>query len=253
MLTNMIKLNHVSKTYGTLKALNDINLVVSTGGTTVFIGPSGCGKSTLLRVTMGLVPPDRGSVFYKGLLVSKDSAEELCRNFGYVTQGGGLFPHLTARDNITLMSRFLRRRESLISERLEELVELTRLPRNVLDNYPVQLSGGQRQRVAIIRSLMLDPEVLMLDEPFGSLDPIVRHQLQTELREIFRQLSKTVLMVTHDIGEAGYFGDDIILLREGSIIQRGTIEDLVGNPTEPFVDKFVSAQRTLLDVLERKT
>ena len=247
-LITMIELEHVSKTYGTLRALSDINLAVSSGGTTVFIGPSGCGKSTLIRIMMGLIQADRGAVRYKGLVVEEETAEKLRRNFGYVIQGGGLFPHLTARENATLMSRYLGQPESLISDRLEELTELTRLPGEVLDHYPVQLSGGQKQRVALIRALMLDPELLMLDEPLGALDPIVRYQLQTELRDIFHQLGKTVIMVTHDIGEAGFFGDDIVLLREGAIVQRGPIEDFVNNPSEPFVNEFISAQRTLLDL-----
>lgn len=252
-MTTMIALEHVSKNYGALRALIDINLVVSRGGTTVFIGPSGCGKSTLIRIMMGLIKADCGAVSYKGLIVEEETAETLRRNFGYMIQGGGLFPHITARENSTLMSRYLRHPESLISDRLEELIELTRLPREVLDHYPVQLSGGQKQRVALIRALMLDPELLMLDEPLGALDPIVRYQLQTELRDIFQQLGKTVIMVTHDIGEAGFFGDDIVLLREGTIVQRGPIKDFVNNPSEPFVEEFVSAQRTLLDILEHKT
>ena len=151
------------------------------------------------------------------------------------------------------MARYLRRPAIEISRRVGELAELTHFPPDALDRFPIQLSGGQRQRVALMRALMLDPEVLILDEPFGALDPIVRYQLQTDLRNIFRTLGKTVVMVTHDIGEAGFFGDDIVLLREGRVVQRGPIEDFVYKPSEPFVESFVSTQRTLIDSLKGET
>lgn len=249
----MFELEKISKSFNELTALADVNLKIAKEHTTVFIGPSGCGKSTLIRVLMGLIEPDHGVVHYEGVPVNADSAMLLRRRMGYVTQGGGLFPHLTAWRNIALMAQYLGRSKDDIRNRVNELLALTNLSPDVLNRYPTQLSGGQRQRVALARALMLDPTVLMLDEPFGALDPIVRYQLQTDLRDIFRGLGKTVVMVTHDIGEAGFFGDHIVLLREGSIVQQGSIHDFVHRPSDPFVEHFISAQRTLLDSLEGGT
>ncbi len=168
---------------------------------------------------------------------------------GYVIQGGGLFPHLTARGNASLMARHLGWPKARIDGRLSELAALTRFPADALERYPIQLSGGQRQRVALMRALMLDPDVLLLDEPFAALDPMVRHRLQSELRDIFRRLAKTVVMVTHDLGEAAFLGDDIVLLDAGRVVQRGSAHDLVERPAGAFVEAFVSAQRTLFDSL----
>jgi osmoprotectant transport system ATP-binding protein len=168
---------------------------------------------------------------------------------GYVVQDGGLFPHLTARGNACVMAKYLSWQPARIDKRLDELVELTRFPRDSLDRYPFQLSGGQRQRVSLMRALMLDPDLLLLDEPLGALDPIIRSELQTDLREIFQRLHKTVVLVTHDLGEAGYLGDWLVLLRDGRIVQQGTLTDLVQTPVEPFVTRFVNAQRSPLETL----
>ena len=160
-----------------------------------------------------------------------------------------MFPHLRACDNVTLVARHLGWTQDQIQLRLNELAQLTHFPVDGLDRYPAQLSGGQRQRVGLMRALMLDPDVLLLDEPLGALDPIVRSDLQVELRDIFRALGKTVVMVTHDMGEAGFFGDTIVLMREGRIVQTGTLSDLLSTPAEPYVERFINAQRTALHVL----
>jgi osmoprotectant transport system ATP-binding protein len=170
---------------------------------------------------------------------------------GYVVQDGGLFPHLTAGSNVTLMARYLGWSEERITSRLEELTVLTQLPRDGLDRYPAELSGGQRQRVSLMRALMLDPELLLLDEPMGALDPMIRSELQAELRAIFRRLGKTVVFVSHDLGEAAYLGDHLVLLRAGRVVQQGTFADLTDRPVEPFVTAFVNAQRGPLAQLER--
>ncbi|MFQ5473787.1 MAG: ATP-binding cassette domain-containing protein, partial [Dehalococcoidia bacterium] len=167
-----------------------------------------------------------------------------------VIQDGGLFPHLTGRGNAALVARHLGWDTEQITARLDELVELTHFPADGLDRYPAQLSGGQRQRVSLMRALMLDPDVLLMDEPLGALDPMIRSNLQAELRTIYRTLGKTVVMVTHDLGEAGYFGDTIVLMREGRIVQVGPFGDLLNSPTEAFVTEFVNAQRTLLGASE---
>ena len=165
---------------------------------------------------------------------------------------GGLFPHLTARQNITVMAAHLRWSDDRIEARLDELLELTQFPRGGLNRFPVQLSGGQQQRVSLMRSLMLDPSVLLLDEPLGALDPMIRADLQKELKEIFRVLKKTVILVTHDIGEACFFGDEIVLLRDGTIIQKGSPEELVFSPADSFVSQFINAQRSPLESVRAK-
>jgi osmoprotectant transport system ATP-binding protein len=239
----MIELRAVSKSYGGATVLHPLDLVIASGRTTVLIGPSGCGKSTLLRLMIGLALPDTGTVMIGGKVLTPATALEVRRGLGYVIQDGGLFPHLSARDNVVLMARFLGWKASRIESRLNELAELTRFPIDGLDRFPTQLSGGQRQRVSLMRALMLDPSVILLDEPLGALDPMVRAELQADLRAIFRSLEKTVVMVTHDLGEAGWFGQEILLMRDGRIVQRGTLGALVDHPAEPFVTQFVSAQR----------
>jgi osmoprotectant transport system ATP-binding protein len=173
----------------------------------------------------------------------------LRHQMGYVIQNGGLFPHLTARRNVTMMARYLKWKRSEIEARLLELAELTQFPPDGLDRYPVQLSGGQKQRLALMRALMLDPKVLLLDEPLGALDPIIRFDLQTDLKRIFQRLRKTVVLVTHDLDEAEYFGDSIVLMREGRIVQQGSIHEMIDAPIDPFVTHFIHAQRRQEKVL----
>ena len=241
----MIELAGVTKRYGATTALHATSLVFAPRATSVLIGPSGCGKSTLLRIVAGLVLPDAGDVRIDGRPVTRAGSVEQRRAMGYVIQDGGLFPHLTAEANVTLLARHLRREERAIHDRVDALAELVRLPRATLQRYPRELSGGQRQRVGIMRALMLDPGVLLLDEPFGALDPITRRELQVELAAIFDRLDKTVLLVTHDLGEAAYLGETIVLMREGRVVQTGSLASLVAAPAEPYVREFLHAQRPL--------
>ncbi|MEE8142990.1 MAG: ATP-binding cassette domain-containing protein [Planctomycetota bacterium] len=249
----MLELKGVSKSYGPTRALEPTDLTVPEGQTLVLIGPSGCGKSTLLRLMIGLIRPDpgsasdlnRGTVHFRGTELVPSNAHQIRHHMGYVIQEGGLFPHLSAQGNITIMARYLRWEDKKIAARLAELLELTRFPNSALQRYPVQLSGGQRQRVSLMRALMLDPDVLLLDEPLGSLDPLIRAELQQDLRRIFRSLGKTVVLVTHDLSEASFFGDEIVLLDGGRIVQRGPLQALLESPADPFVTRFVRAQRTL--------
>lgn len=244
---NTFELKGVSKRFGETVALQPLDLVVAEGATTVLIGQSGCGKSTLIRMMVGLIEPDAGSVVFEGEAITSENAPVLRRKMGYVIQEGGLFPHLTARENVTLMARHLGESSDTIEERVVELGALTHFPADALDRYPAELSGGQRQRVSLMRALMLDPDVLLLDEPLGALDPMIRAGLQDELRGIFRSLGKTVVMVTHDMGEASFFGDEIVLLREGEIVQQGSIDDLLNRPVDDFVNQFIRAQRRPLE------
>ena len=241
----MFELQNISKSYGAVQAVTSLDITIAPGKTTVLIGPSGCGKSTLLGMMIGLVEPDNGEIRFNDTPLSIDGLEQMRQRMGYVIQDGGLFPHLSARRNVTLMAEYLQRDRQETAERVQFLCDLTHFPKAALDRTPAQLSGGQYQRVALMRALMLDPDVLLLDEPLGALDPLIRFDLQTELRDIFRSLGKTVIMVTHDIGEASYLGDTIILLRDGRIVQSGTINDLVDNPSEEFVERFVQAQRSV--------
>ena len=244
----MIELKGVSKVYGGQEVVPKLDLAIAPGRTTVLIGPSGCGKSTLLRLMIGLITCDTGTITIEGEELTSATALEVRRGLGYVTQDGGLFPHLSARENVVLMARYLGWDRRRIDDRLTELTELTQFPAEGLDRFPAQLSGGQRQRASLMRALMLDPRVVLLDEPMGALDPMVRAELQADLRSIFRSLEKTVVMVTHDLGEAGWFGDEILLMRSGRIVQRGTIRALLDEPAEPFVTQFVSAQRQVVGI-----
>jgi len=240
----LIELVGVSKSFGGTAALHPTDLAFPPGLTTALIGPSGCGKSTLLRLIIALLKPDTGKIIFDDLEVTETSAQQVRRRVGYVIQEGGLFPHLTARANVLLLSRHLGRPASKMEERLEQLCALSRFPRNGLERYPAELSGGQRQRVSLMRALMLSPEVLLLDEPLGALDPLVRSSLQKDLKEIFARLKQTAVLVTHDMGEAAYLADEIVLMNEGRIVQRGTVVDLRDHPASAFVSEFINAQRS---------
>ena len=238
----MLKLAGVSKQYEGRTVVDGIDLLLQQGQTYTLVGQSGCGKSTLLRMIIGLIRPDAGQVYYNDRLLSEVDIQSVRSDFGYVIQSGGLFPHLTARQNASLPAVYRKWPKQKVVDRVKQLGELTQLPTDSLDRYPVQLSGGQRQRVSLMRALMLNPEILLMDEPLGALDPMIRSQLQVELRHIFRTLNKTVVMVTHDLNEAAYFGNQIILMRDGQIIQQGAIDTLVNTPADPFVTEFIEAQ-----------
>lgn len=241
----MIRLDGVRKTYGEVTALDGVSAHFEAGRTTVLVGPSGCGKSTLLRTLIGLVWPDEGEVRIGDVAVTDATVRELRHRTGYVIQEGGLFPHLTARQNATLAARHLGWKEVDVAGRVEEVARLVRFPPERLDAWPNQLSGGQRQRVSLLRALMLRPDLLLLDEPLSALDPMIRAELQADLRELFRSLDRTVVMVTHDLAEAAYFADRIMLLQAGRIVQSGSLEDLEQRPADDFVRRFVSAQHQL--------
>ncbi len=243
----MFRLDDISKRYEGRPALDRLSLDIPEDRTTVLIGPSGCGKSTLLRIMVGLVRPDTGTVTFDDQALDEASVDLVRRRLGYVIQQGGLFPHMTARENICLMARQYRWSPERIDDRLSELLTLTRFPADALDRYPGELSGGQNQRVALMRALMPDPRVLLLDEPLGALDPMIRFELQEDLQRVFSTLKKTVVMVTHDLAEAAFLGDLMVLMRAGRIVQRGCLTDLLQNPAEPFVEKFVCAQRSHLE------
>jgi len=222
----LVHFRDVSKLFGNDFALRDVNLEVERGKITALIGPSGCD----------------------GEQIAPGTIMKIRRRLGYVIQDGGLFPHLTALRNLTLQPRVFRKRRDEIEKRIEELCQLTKFPNSALDRYPLELSGGQRQRVSLMRALMLSPELLLLDEPFAALDPLVRVNLQRDLKEICARLQQTVLLVTHDLAEAAFLGDEIALMNEGRIVQRGSIADLRAKPANQFVREFISAQRGLIQL-----
>ena len=239
----LVQLRGISKSFGDSVALQRTDLQFSSGLTTALIGPSGCGKSTLLRLTIGLLEPDCGQILFEGMALTRANASRLRERIGYVIQEGGLFPHLTARANVLLMSRHLGRDRAEMEERLKELCALSEFPHTGLDRYPAELSGGQRQRVSLMRALMLSPDLLLLDEPLGALDPLVRSALQRDLKEIFGRLNQSVVLVTHDLAEAVYLADKIVLMHEGRVVQIGPATELRDRPANDFVREFIHAQR----------
>ncbi|PYS94934.1 MAG: ABC transporter ATP-binding protein [Acidobacteria bacterium] len=237
----MIELRGVVKRYGDVEALKQTTLSLGVG-VNVLLGPTGSGKSTLLRLLTGLSLPSAGEVRLWGEALDPRTIGLLRRRLGYVIQEGGLFPHMTAAANITLAVRYFGWDAGRIERRLEELIDLTHFPRDGMTRFPVQLSGGQRQRVSLMRALMLGPELLLLDEPLGALDPMIRADLRVDLRDIFRMFGQTVVLVTHDLVEAEFFADRVVLLREGAVVQQGPLRDLVERPAEEFVTRFIHAQ-----------
>ncbi len=241
-----VQLVGVSKRFGVVTALHALNLTFARGKTTVLIGPSGCGKSTILRLIIGLLESDSGTIEFDGQKITAANLTRIRRRTGYVIQDGGLFPHLTARGNVLLMANQLGRPTDEMKSRLLELCALTRFPVEGLDRYPLELSGGQRQRVSLMRALTLSPELLLLDEPLGALDPLVRAALQKDLKEIFTRLRQTAILVTHDLAEAAFLGDRIVLMNEGTVAQSGTIAELRDQPASEFVTDFINAQRSVV-------
>jgi osmoprotectant transport system ATP-binding protein len=231
------------KRYGGSVAVGPVDLSVPGGTTTALIGPSGAGKSTLLRMLNGLVWPDAGVIRFRGEPLPREGLPAIRRQIGYVVQGGALLPHLDARENVALVARFLGWDGRRIDRRIEELASIVRLPGDSLRRFPRQLSGGQAQRVSLMRALMLDPHVLLLDEPLGALDPMTRFDLQQDLRDAFARLGKTVVLVTHDLAEAAFLAARAVLLRDGRIVQEGPVAELSRAPADEFVARFVRAQR----------
>ncbi|WP_018126168.1 ATP-binding cassette domain-containing protein [Balneola vulgaris] len=248
----MIKVHQITKYFGTQRALHQVNVDVPEGSTLAIIGPSGCGKSTLLRIMIGLITPDEGEIHFGKDKLDKKNTDALRKRIGYVIQKGGLFPHMSARKNVTLAAEYFGWSESDISHKVNELSELVHISTNLLDKKPTQLSGGEAQRVSLMRALMLDPDYILMDEPLGSIDPLVRNEMQSELKEIFSKLNKTVVLVTHDLGEAAYLGDELLLMKDGGVVQRGSIKTILNKPANDFVSDFINAQRSLLHQVEQE-
>ena len=238
----MLQFSQVSKTYGGATVVPPFDLTVETGEVLVLLGPSGCGKTTILRMVAGLVQTTTGMIVIDGLALTERTLPEVRSRLGYVIQEGGLFPHLTAADNVTLMARHLKWPRGRRNDRLAELVEMTQFPPDALQRYPVELSGGQRQRVSLMRALFLGPRLLLLDEALGALDPLIRADLQRDLKIVFERTRATVLLVTHDLVEASWFADRVCVLQNGRIVQQGSFSSIMNEPASEFVRDFVNSQ-----------
>ncbi|HEY3997795.1 MAG TPA: ATP-binding cassette domain-containing protein [Candidatus Xenobia bacterium] len=239
----MIQLVKVSKRFGETWAVKDVSLDIQTGQTLCFIGTSGCGKTTTMKMINRLLDATSGQVLIDGQDVQAMDVIRLRRGQGYVTQRGGLFPHMTVAENVGLLPRMENWKKEDIRQKVDHLLELVNLDPAVYRNrYPVELSGGQQQRVGVARALVLDPPIILMDEPFGALDPVTRRQIQDEFVRLKERFSKTVIMVTHDLPEAFRLGDVIALMHGGSLVQVGTSEDFLQRPANEFVRSFVDVQ-----------
>ena len=241
----MIRAEGLSKSYLGVPAVSGVDLTVPKGELCVLLGPSGCGKSTLLRLINALTPADSGTVFVNGRDIRRTPPELLRRGIGYVVQNVGLFPHYTVRRNIAVVPELLKWPKKDIEKRVAFLMELTGLPLTYLDKYPHELSGGEAQRVGVARALAADPPILLMDEPFGSVDPLNREHLQRSFLDIQKTLRKTVLFVTHDVAEALLLGDRILLMREGQIVRSGTPREMVFREGDAFSKAFFGAEMAL--------
>ena len=244
----MIELNRVTKIYpgATQPAVDSVSLTVPQGEICVFIGPSGCGKTTLMRLINRLIPLTSGSISVDGKDIMTLNPIELRRHIGYVIQQVGLFPHMTVRDNIATVPKLLGWTKAKIDERVDELLGLVNLdPKEFRDRYPRQLSGGQAQRIGVARAMAANPTTMLMDEPFGAIDPINREVLQDEFLRIQAKLKKTIIFVTHDINEAIKMGQRVVLLQDGQLVQAGLPDELLNRPANEFVKSFVGADRVL--------
>lgn len=242
----MIRAEGLTKSYGEgIPAVRGVDLAVPRGELCVLLGPSGCGKSTLLRLINALTRADSGTVTVNGRDVRNTPPELLRRGIGYVVQNVGLFPHYTVRRNIAVVPELLKWKKPDIEKRAAFLMELTGLPKKYLDKYPSELSGGEAQRVGVARALAADPPILLMDEPFGSVDPLNRERLQRSFLEIQKTLKKTVLFVTHDVSEALIMGDRILLMREGQIVRSGTPREMVFGEGDAFSREFFGTEMAL--------
>jgi len=239
-----IEIRNITKKYGDIYAVDDLNLDIEGGELLILIGGSGSGKTTTLRMINRLITPDSGHIKINRLDISDLNEVALRRNIGYVIQQIGLFPHMTVRDNIGLVPKIEGWDSEKITKKVEELLEIVDLlPESYISRFPKELSGGQQQRIGLARALVMDPPLLLMDEPFGALDPILRKQLQEEFLEIKKSIGRTIVFVTHDINEAFKLGDKIAIMHDSKLIQTGTPEDLILNPKNSIVSNLVEADK----------
>lgn len=242
----MIRIEKVTKCYGETIAVNELSLEVNEGEVCVLIGPSGCGKTTTLRMVNRLIEPTAGRIFVNGQETSTIRPEQLRRSIGYAIQSVGLFPHMTVATNIATVPGLLHWEKSRIASRVEELLTIVGLDvAEYAPKYPSQLSGGEAQRIGVARALAADPPILLMDEPFGAVDPLTRERLQTQFIHIQQKLHKTIIMVTHDLDEAIRLADRIAIMESGKLVQYDTPEVILTKPANKFVHDFVGTDRAL--------
>ncbi|GEK30891.1 glycine/betaine ABC transporter ATP-binding protein [Kurthia zopfii] len=240
----MLKLEHLSKVYrGGKKAVDDLNIEIEKGEFVAFIGTSGSGKTTALRMINRMIEPTKGKITINGEDVTNKNPVTLRRSIGYVIQQIGLMPHMTIRDNITLVPKLLKWDKDKKNKAAEELIELVNLPESYLDMYPAQLSGGQQQRIGVLRALAANQDLILMDEPFGALDPITRDTLQDLMKDLQQRLGKTVVFVTHDMDEAIKLADRICIMHDGQVVQYDTPDNILSNPANQFVKEFIGSHR----------
>lgn len=243
----MIRLEGITKRFGAAKpSVDDVTIEMPEGTTTALIGPSGCGKTTTMRMINRMIEPSAGRIFIEGQDVTGLDPVTLRRRIGYVIQQIGLFPHMTVAENIATVPRLLGWTKGRTEERIDELLTLVGLePERFRSMMPHRLSGGQRQRVGVARALAADPPVMLMDEPFGAIDPIARERLQDEFKDILKRVRKTIVMVTHDLDEAMKMGDRVAIMRDGRLIQYATPDEILAAPADSFVETFVGPDRAL--------
>jgi osmoprotectant transport system ATP-binding protein len=242
----VIVFDHVTKKFGDVVAVNELSFEIRDGETVMLLGPSGCGKTTTLKMINRLVEHTSGTILFDGQDIQKEDPVQLRRSMGYVIQQAGLFPHLTVGDNIGTVPRLLGWKPARIRDRIAELVELVDLDPAIIPRLPRELSGGQQQRVGVARALAADPPVMLMDEPFGALDPITRQRLQEELRSLQKRVKKTIVFVTHDVEEAVLLGDRIVVLNVGGVLEQfDTPARILGRPANAFVADFLGKDRQL--------
>lgn len=242
----MLKFEHVSKTYkGGKKAVNDLNIEIEKGEFICFIGPSGCGKTTTMKMINRLIEPTEGKIWINDKNIFEEDPVKLRRSIGYVIQQIGLMPHMTIQENIVLVPKLLKWSEEKKRDRAQELIKLVDLPEEFLDRYPYELSGGQQQRIGVLRALAADQDLILMDEPFGALDPITRDALQEQFKNLQRELGKTIIFVTHDMDEALKLADRIVIMHSGEIVQFDTPDEILRNPATDFVADFIGKERLI--------
>ena len=241
MVAPIITFTNVSKRYGDTVVLSEIELEIPNKQTTVIVGQSGSGKTTLLRMVNGLIKPDSGRLEVFGDLVPEENIENFRRKIGYAVQGAGLFPHVSVKENIVLIARLVGWSIEDIDERFEMLMRQMELPLDLSDRIPNELSGGQQQRVGLCRALMLKPKLLLLDEPFSAVDPLTRLELYEVVEKLISNEAVSIVMVSHDLGEAKRLGDRMVVLQNGIILQNDLISNVIGNPATPYVERLVQS------------
>ncbi len=241
MVAPIITFTNVSKRYGDTVVLSEIELEIPNEQTTVIVGQSGSGKTTLLRMVNGLIKPDSGRLEVFGDLVPEENIENFRRKIGYAVQGAGLFPHVSVKENIVLIARLVGWSIEDIDERFEMLMRQMELPLDLSDRIPNELSGGQQQRVGLCRALMLKPKLLLLDEPFSAVDPLTRLELYEVVEKLISNEAVSIVMVSHDLGEAKRLGDRMVVLQNGIILQNDLISNVIGNPATPYVERLIQS------------